>query len=122
MSEEQMFEDATDEDIFSAVQKARTDQENMEINGGDDNQDNLADDPKPIHKEAPLAVSTLPKYLADVDGAFAQKLEMGLATFGCETQLERSKTLVSTSIILALWASLVPWYSYCSRTKPKLEA
>jgi hypothetical protein len=33
MPEEQVFEDATDEDIFSAVRKARTDQENMEING-----------------------------------------------------------------------------------------
>jgi hypothetical protein len=40
----------------------------------------------------------LRKYLADVDGVFARKLEMGLATFGRETQLECSKSLVSTSI------------------------
>ncbi|KAJ7301243.1 hypothetical protein DFH08DRAFT_724490, partial [Mycena albidolilacea] len=43
-------------------------------------------------------VSTLRKYLADVDGVFARKLEMCLATFGHETQLEHSKSLVSTSI------------------------
>ncbi|KAJ7910976.1 hypothetical protein B0H13DRAFT_1876158 [Mycena leptocephala] len=98
MPEEQVLEDATDEDIFEAVQKMRADQENKEINGGDDNHDDSSEDPKPTRKEALQAVSTLQKYLADVDGAFARKLEMGLATFGRETQLERSKTLVSTSI------------------------
>jgi hypothetical protein len=53
---------------------------------------------KPTHKEALQAVSTLQKYFADVGGSFARKLELGLATFRHETQLECSKALVLTSI------------------------
>jgi hypothetical protein len=87
--EEQLREDATDEEIFEVVMHAEG------INGGDENP---ADDPKPTRKEALQAVSTLRKYLSDVDGAFVRKLELGLATFGRETELERSKNLVSTSI------------------------
>ncbi|KAJ6573768.1 hypothetical protein DFH09DRAFT_915732, partial [Mycena vulgaris] len=90
--EEQLIEDATDEEIFEVVM--HTDQQNGEINSGDENP---ADDPKPMRKEALQAVSTLRKYLSDVDGTFAQKLELGLATFGRETELERSKHLVSAS-------------------------
>ncbi|KAF8139163.1 hypothetical protein K438DRAFT_1785949 [Mycena galopus ATCC 62051] len=96
--EEQVQEDATDEEIHELVQKMRADRENQEINGGDDGLDDPAPAPKPTRKEALQAVSTLRKYLADVDGTFARKLEMGLATFGRETQLENSKSLVSTSI------------------------
>ncbi|KAJ7923890.1 hypothetical protein B0H13DRAFT_1602206 [Mycena leptocephala] len=91
MPEEQVLEDATDEEILEAVQKMHTDRENQEINGGD------ARSSKLTRKEA-LQAAALRKYLADVDGSFARKLELGLATFGGETQLERSKALVSTSI------------------------
>ncbi|KAJ7851952.1 hypothetical protein B0H14DRAFT_2355007, partial [Mycena olivaceomarginata] len=87
--EEQHREDAMDEEIFEVVMHAEG------INGGDENP---ANDPKPTRKEALQAVSTLRKYLSDVDGAFARKLELGLATFGRETELERSKNLVSTPI------------------------
>ncbi|KAJ7869285.1 hypothetical protein B0H14DRAFT_3580587 [Mycena olivaceomarginata] len=82
---------------YELVQKI-ADRENQEINGGDDGLDDPAPEPKPTRQEALQAVSTLRKYLADVDGVFARKLEMGLATFGRETQLEHSKSLVSTSI------------------------
>ncbi|KAJ7896653.1 hypothetical protein B0H14DRAFT_2333258 [Mycena olivaceomarginata] len=98
MPEEQVQEDATDEEIHEVVQKMRTDRENQEINSGDNGLDDPTPEPKPSQKEALQAVSTLRKYLANVDGVFARKREMGLATFGCETQLERSKSLVSTSI------------------------
>ncbi|KAJ7235718.1 hypothetical protein B0H12DRAFT_1027271 [Mycena haematopus] len=97
MPEEQVLEDATDEEILEAVQKMHTNRENQEINGGDDD-DESAIEPKLTRKEALQAAATLRKYLADIDGSFARKLELGLATFGRETQLERSKALVSTSI------------------------
>ncbi|KAJ7820524.1 hypothetical protein B0H14DRAFT_2371988 [Mycena olivaceomarginata] len=96
--EEQIPEDATDEEIVEAVQKMWADREDGEINGGDDGHNDLLPELKPTRKEALQAVSTLQKYLADVDSSFARKLELGLATFGRETQLERSKALVSTSI------------------------
>ncbi|KAJ7315526.1 hypothetical protein DFH08DRAFT_715544 [Mycena albidolilacea] len=98
MPEEQVQEDATDEEIHELVQKMRVDRENQEINGGNDGLDDPTPKPKPSRKEALQGVSTLRKYLADVDGVFARKLEMSLATFGHETQLEHSKSLVSTSI------------------------
>jgi hypothetical protein len=96
--EEQIPEDATDEEIVEAVQKMWADREDGEINGGDDGHNDLLPEPKPTRKEALQAVSTLQKYLADVDSSFARKPELGLATFGRETQLERSKALISTSI------------------------
>ncbi|KAJ7677196.1 hypothetical protein B0H17DRAFT_945305 [Mycena rosella] len=98
MPEEQVVEDATDEEIFEAVQKMCHPKENMKINGGDDDEGAAPQEPKPTRKEALQAISTLRKCLEDIDSLFAQKLELGLATFGRETRLEASKELVSTSI------------------------
>ncbi|KAJ6629059.1 hypothetical protein B0H10DRAFT_1939957 [Mycena sp. CBHHK59/15] len=98
MPEEQVIEDADDEEIFEVVQKMHTDRENREIHGGDDNHEDSSGEPKPTRKEALRAISTLSRYLADIDGAFARKLEVGLAAFGCETQLEATQQLASTSI------------------------
>jgi hypothetical protein len=58
----------------------------------------MTGEPKPMRKEALQAVCVLSKYLADVDGAFARKLELSLSKFGWETQLEHTKHLVSASI------------------------
>ncbi|KAF8190305.1 hypothetical protein K438DRAFT_1763310 [Mycena galopus ATCC 62051] len=82
ISKEKVQEDATDEEIHELVQKMCADCENQEINGGDDGLNDPAPAPKPTQKEALQVVSTLRKYLADVDGTFARKLEVGLATFG----------------------------------------
>ncbi|KAJ7825174.1 hypothetical protein B0H13DRAFT_1918758 [Mycena leptocephala] len=60
MPDEQVAEDATDEEIFKAVQQMRNDRENMEINGGDDSNGGSPQ-------------------LEDKDGLFARKLEHGLA-------------------------------------------
>ncbi|KAJ7715538.1 hypothetical protein B0H16DRAFT_1339710, partial [Mycena metata] len=98
MPEEQVPEDATDEEIFEAVMVMRADKENQEINGGDDGNTDVPPEPKPTRKEVMQAAATLRKFLADMDGQFARKLELGLATFGRETQLEHSKALISTSI------------------------
>jgi hypothetical protein len=87
---EQVMEDSTDEEIFEAVQKMRDDRENMETNAGDDGDDS-AQDPKPTRKDVLQALSILRRYLQDEHGTYACKLELGLATFGWETQLECSK-------------------------------
>lgn len=73
-------------------------EQNREINHGDDNP---ADSPvilKPTRLAALQAAATLRSYLEDIDGPFARRLELGLATFGRETQLECTKKLASTSI------------------------
>ncbi|KAJ7863887.1 hypothetical protein B0H13DRAFT_1637960, partial [Mycena leptocephala] len=97
LPEEQVMEDSTDEEIFDAVQKMRDDRENMETNAGDDGDDS-AQDPKPTRKDALQAVSILRRYLQDEHGTFSRKLELGLATFGRETQLECSKHMIPTTI------------------------
>ncbi|KAJ7477653.1 hypothetical protein FB451DRAFT_1131871 [Mycena latifolia] len=98
MPEEQVMEDADDEEIFEAVQKMYADREHREINGGDDDPQDFSGEPKPTRNEALHAISTLSKYLADIDGAFARKLEVGLAAFGREAQYEETQQLVLTSI------------------------
>jgi hypothetical protein len=50
MPDEQVAEDATDEEIFKAVQQMRNDRENMEINGGDDSNGGSPQVPKPMRK------------------------------------------------------------------------
>ncbi|KAJ7661795.1 hypothetical protein B0H17DRAFT_953421, partial [Mycena rosella] len=96
--EEQVMEDATDEEIFEAVQNMRMCRQDMEINGGDDNQDEHSPEPKPTRKEALHVMGTLRRYLEDEEGSFERKMEVSLVSFGRETRLTHTKSLVSTSI------------------------
>ncbi|KAJ7834940.1 hypothetical protein B0H13DRAFT_1652914 [Mycena leptocephala] len=82
MPEEQVVEDATDEEIFEAVQQMQSDREDMEINGSDDGNSGCQQMLKPTRKEALHAVATLRRYLEDEEGLFARKLKGGLAAFG----------------------------------------
>ncbi|KAJ7758227.1 hypothetical protein B0H14DRAFT_2404467 [Mycena olivaceomarginata] len=95
MPEEQIIEDATDEDIFEAVQKMRNGEEDREKNGGDDEEEV---EPKPSRKEVLQAASILRQYVADLDDPFARKMEAMLSTFGRETRREEAKTMVDTEI------------------------
>ncbi|KAJ7804924.1 hypothetical protein B0H14DRAFT_3485730 [Mycena olivaceomarginata] len=84
MPEEAVIEDATDKEIFEAVQKLRSKEADREIHGGDDDEEV---DPKPSRKEALQAAATLRKYIADLDDQFAWKMEGVLSSFGRETRL-----------------------------------
>ncbi|KAJ7932866.1 hypothetical protein B0H13DRAFT_1856847 [Mycena leptocephala] len=95
MPEEQVIEDATDEDIFEAVQKIRNGEQDREKNGGDDDEEV---EPKPSRKEVLQAASTLRKYIADLDDPFARKMEAMLSTFGRETRREEARAMVDTEI------------------------
>ncbi|KAJ7919788.1 hypothetical protein B0H13DRAFT_1605912 [Mycena leptocephala] len=95
MPEEQIIEDATDEDIFEAVQKMRNGEEDREKNGGDDEEEV---EPKPSRKEVLQAASILRQYVADLDDPFARKMEAMLSTFGREMRREEAKTMVDTEI------------------------
>ncbi|KAJ6605486.1 hypothetical protein DFH09DRAFT_897382 [Mycena vulgaris] len=93
MLEEQVIEDATDEEIFEAVKKMRSGEQNRELNGGDDDEE---DEPKPTRKEALQAAATLRKFIADVDEPFARKMEAILSTFGRETRCEEARAVVDS--------------------------
>ncbi|KAJ6601945.1 hypothetical protein DFH09DRAFT_900189 [Mycena vulgaris] len=95
MPEEQVIEDATDKEIFEAVQRMRSGEQDREKNGGDDEEEI---DPKPSRKEALQAAATLGKYIADLDDPFARKMEVILSSFGRETRREEVRAMVDTSI------------------------
>ncbi|KAJ7303756.1 hypothetical protein DFH08DRAFT_976788 [Mycena albidolilacea] len=95
MPEEAVTEDATDEDIFEAVQKLWSQEADREIHGGDDDEEI---DPKPSWKEALQAAATLRKYIVDLDDLFARKMEGDLSSFGHETRREEVRTMVNSSI------------------------
>ncbi|KAJ7862526.1 hypothetical protein B0H13DRAFT_1638614 [Mycena leptocephala] len=98
--ERELIDEATTvEDIFKAVMASRDAQEMAEINGGDDDVNDDADfEPRPTRREALGAVSTLLKYTAVMDDNFARKMEQLLASFGRQTQLEETNTLVTVPI------------------------
>ncbi|KAJ6563146.1 hypothetical protein DFH09DRAFT_920391 [Mycena vulgaris] len=80
MPEEQVIEDATDEEIFEAVKRMRSGEQNRKLNGGDDNEEGMSRH----RKEALQAAATLHKFIADVDEPFGRKIEAILSTFGPE--------------------------------------
>jgi hypothetical protein len=95
MREERMIEDATDEEIFDAVQKMRSGEQDQEGKGGDDDDEV---EPKPSRKDALQAASTLQRYIADLDEPFARKLEVVLSSFGRETRREEARMMTDTLI------------------------
>ncbi|KAJ7367381.1 hypothetical protein DFH08DRAFT_1005982 [Mycena albidolilacea] len=95
MPEKAVIEDATDKEIFEAVQKLRSQEANREIHGSDDDEEI---DPKPSWKEALQAAATLCKYIADLDDLFARKMEGALSLFGCETRRKEVRTMANSSI------------------------
>ncbi|KAJ7844286.1 hypothetical protein B0H13DRAFT_2364364 [Mycena leptocephala] len=90
------MEQATVEDIYTAVSAARLSQENSDTAGDDDDKDDDAD--IVTRREALAAVSTLQKFTATVNDDFSRKLDAFLARFGCQTQLEETNQMKSVPI------------------------
>jgi hypothetical protein len=66
-------------------------QQMKEINGGDKlDYDDAGDVDKPTQKETLQAISTLQKYIADINDPFACKLESILMGFGHQTCLDEA--------------------------------
>ena len=86
----------TDGNIFEAVMKAWHAWEMMEINSGDDvDEDGCNDDvePVPTLKEVLAASSVMQSFVSNVDEPFACQLEVLLGKLGHHAWLEHSKTL-----------------------------
>ncbi|KAG6900129.1 hypothetical protein C0993_002474 [Termitomyces sp. T159_Od127] len=56
------------------------------------------EEPKPAHREALKAASTLQAYVADMNEPFAREMEVILAKFGCQTCLDEFKSYQPTAI------------------------
>jgi len=96
-SEQVLLDDASDNEICESVKQMFEAQQMKEINGGDE-LDNAGDVDKPTWKETLAAISTIQKYVADINEPFARKLESILIGFGRQTRLDEARSLTDTSI------------------------
>jgi hypothetical protein len=99
ISEQELVDRVSEEEIFKSVQDMLEAKQMMEVNGGDDvDEDIQVVQGKPTRKEALTAAFTLQQYIADINEPFARKLECILASFGCQTRLEDICTMETTHI------------------------
>jgi hypothetical protein len=99
VDEQVLVEKATDTEIYDAVNASRNAQEVSEIRGGDDDvDDDMEYEPRPSRRQALNAVLTLQKYTAAMDDDFARRLDSLLVSFGRQTQLEETNSLVDAPI------------------------
>jgi len=96
-SEQVLLDDASDNQMFESLQQMFKAQQMKEINRGDE-LDNAGDMDKPTQKETLQAISTIQKYIADINKPFARKLELSLMEFGHQTRLDEAQSLIDTSI------------------------
>ena len=70
--------------------------ENIEINGGDDVDDDLPLEPGPTRRDVLKAVSTIGRYIDDLNEPIARKMEAILGSFNRQLRLDETKTMKTT--------------------------
>ncbi|KAF8488158.1 hypothetical protein F5888DRAFT_1623408 [Russula emetica] len=95
-SESHDLAEISDTEIYQAVKDAINAQENMEINGGDDGDDDIFAEPCPNQHDVLKAVSTIGRYIDDLNGPIARKTEVLLGPFNTQLCLEETRNLKST--------------------------
>jgi hypothetical protein len=100
VNEHNMYDEGTEEDICRAVLERREAEQDREKNAGDGVDDDPDESPeiKPSRREALAAVSTISKYIADLNEPFAHKLEVVLMSFSHQMHLDTSNSLRSTTL------------------------
>ncbi|KAF8871172.1 hypothetical protein CPB84DRAFT_1801098 [Gymnopilus junonius] len=73
--------ETSDEEIFQAVIVAVHVRENIEINGGDDVDEDIPVEPRPVRHDVLKASSTIIRYLEDWNDPIARKMEAILGSF-----------------------------------------
>lgn len=94
--ENYMVEDISDEDICNAVLGA-----NGSHSIGDENPEDAEDEeitPRPTRREALAAISSLQRYVQDIDTSYAREFETNLVSFGHQTRLGAFKAMQDTKI------------------------
>ena len=97
--ESQVLTGTSDEDIYQAVIDSIAARENIEINGGDNvNEDDIPIEPRPTRRDILKAASTINRYLDDLNNPIARKLEGLLGSFNRQLHLEESQSTKETVI------------------------
>ena len=84
----------SDEEIFESVHEHQRGEEMMEINGGEDTNEEIIN--MPSHQDALAASLTLLQYVANLDDPCAQKLKAILVGFGCQVCLQEVRDMKPT--------------------------
>ena len=85
--------ETSDAEIYQAVMDAIDARENMEINGGDDDDDDAPAEPRPKRSDVLKAVSTIGRYIEDMNDPIARKVEALLGSFNMQLRLEETRSL-----------------------------
>jgi hypothetical protein len=94
--ESHVLTESSDREIYQAVMDAIKARENIEINGGDDVDDTLPLEPRPTHRDVLKAVSTIGRYIDDLNEPIARKMEAILGSFNRQLRLDETKTMKTT--------------------------
>jgi hypothetical protein len=94
----QILTETSDEDIFQCVMDAIKARENIDINGGDDGDDGVVVEPQLTRREVLKAVSTISKYIDELDDPVSRKIEglPSLRSFNRQLCLNEAKSMKDT--------------------------
>lgn len=98
--ESHVLTETSDREIYQAVMDAIEARENIDINGGDDVDDeiHIPTDPRPTHRDALKAASTIRRYIEDLNDPIARKMEALLASFNMKIRVDETRHMKTTVI------------------------
>jgi hypothetical protein len=88
----------SDKEIYRAVMDSIKARENIDINGGDDVDDDSPMEPRPTRREVLKALSTIGKCIEDSNDPIARKLDILLGTFNRQLHLKETQSMRSTLV------------------------
>lgn len=98
-SESYVLTEADDNDIYHAVMDAIEARENIDCNGGDDIDQDGPIEPCPSRREVLAAVSTILRYVADLNDPLARKIEGLLGSLTKLLRIDTAKSMRDTILM-----------------------
>ena len=96
VGESHAITEASDKEIYQAVMDAIEARDNIDINGGDDVDFDGLPEPLPTRRDVLKAVSTINKYISDLNDPFARKMEIILGSFNRQIRLDEARNMKET--------------------------
>ncbi|KAH9066818.1 hypothetical protein EDB87DRAFT_1553257 [Lactarius vividus] len=88
----------SDKEIYQAVMNAKEAHENLDINGGDDIDDDTPLEPRPTQADILKAVSLISKYTNNINSPLARSVEAILGSFNRFLRLNETQNMKETVI------------------------
>ena len=94
--ESHILTETSDEEIYQAVIDAKGARENIEITGGDDTDECPLSVPRPTRHDLLKAVSTINKYVEEVNDPVARRIEALLGTLSRQLCVDEARNMKET--------------------------